>query len=187
MQGGWKLQPPPFYSETAMALWSALATGEQVLTRAYYSYVEPIQFAWRKRRRVARFAIASLDELASGAIDLAPCSRHCIPLCAEIVEAHRVYLSKYLFWEWRAVSRRWHGVPLVIDLDLYPDFQSYVAHLRRGQAGGPAGLRLQADRPRSPPVRAVRNRHLSIDTSLWFRSGGPVLEAFLRQGRFKKS
>jgi hypothetical protein len=74
-----------------MALWSALPSGEQVLTRVYYSYVEPIQIAWRKRPRMARVAIANLDGLAYGEIGLAPCSRHCIPVCAEIVEAHRVY------------------------------------------------------------------------------------------------
>jgi hypothetical protein len=39
-------------------------------------------------------AIASLDGLACGEIDLAPCSRRCIPVCGEIVEVHRVYLSK---------------------------------------------------------------------------------------------
>jgi hypothetical protein len=56
---------------------------------------------------MARVAIASLDGLACGEIDLAPCSRHCIPVCAEIVEAHRVYLSK----EGSAYSkaRRDHG------------------------------------------------------------------------------
>jgi hypothetical protein len=84
-----------------------LPSGEQVLTRVYYSYVEPIQIAWRKRPRMARVAIASLDGLAYGEIGLAPCSRHCIPVCAEIVEAHRVYLSK----EGSACSkaRRDHG------------------------------------------------------------------------------
>jgi hypothetical protein len=70
-----------------MALWSALPSGEQVLTRAYYSYVEPIQIAWRKRRRMARFAIASLDGLACGEIDLAPCSRHCIPVRETVMVA----------------------------------------------------------------------------------------------------
>jgi hypothetical protein len=43
---------------------------------------------------MARVAIASSDGLACGEINSAPCSRHCIPVCAEIVEAHRIYLSK---------------------------------------------------------------------------------------------
>jgi hypothetical protein len=98
-----------------------LAVGRTRADARYYSYVEPIQIAWRKRPRMARFAIASLDGLACGEVDLAPCSRHCIPVCAEIVEAHRVYLSKYLFCGSKVVSRHWHGVPLVIDLDLSPD------------------------------------------------------------------
>ena len=60
---------------------------------------------------MAHFGIASLDQLACGEIDLAPSSRHCIPVCAEIVEAHRVYLAKYLFCSWRAVSRHGTGYP----------------------------------------------------------------------------
>jgi hypothetical protein len=60
---------------------------------------------------MARFAIASLDGLACGDIDLAPCSRHCIPVCAEIVEAHRVYLSKYPFADRRSYRGIGTGYP----------------------------------------------------------------------------
>jgi hypothetical protein len=129
---------------------------------------------------MARFAIESLDKLAWGEADLAPSSRHCIPVCAEIVEAHRVYLAKYAFCGYRRKSRLWHGVPLVIDLDLYPDFESYVGRLKR------RWKEITKARRRGYYCRRFdRNRYrielFEIDTSLWFRSGGPVLAAFLRQ------
>ena len=88
-----------------MPLLSALPLGEQALMRSYYRYVEPIQIAWRKRSRMVRFGIESLDKIACGEIDLASSSPHCVPVCAEIVEAHRVYLAKYLFCDGRTISR----------------------------------------------------------------------------------
>lgn len=159
---------------------SAPALGEQVLMQSYYRYVEPIQIAWRKRSRMARFGIESLDEIACGEIDLAFSSPHCVPVCAEIVEAHRVYLGKYLFCNGRTTSRLWRGIPLVIDLDRYPDFESYVGRLKRRwkeveKAGG-RGFRCR------PIDRSLyRFERFEIDTSLWFRSGGPVVAAFLRR------
>jgi hypothetical protein len=159
---------------------SAPALGEQVLMQSYYRYVEPIQIAWRKRSRMARFGIESLDEIAGGEIDLAFSSPHCVRICAEIVEAHRVYLGKYLFCNGRTTSRLWRGIPLVIDLDRYPDFESYVGRLKRRwkeveKAGG-RGFRCR------PIDRSLyRFERFEIDTSLWFRSGGPVVAAFLRR------
>jgi hypothetical protein len=110
---------------------SALALGEQALMQGYYRYVEPVQIAGRKRSRMAHFGIKSLDEIACGGIDLAASSPHCVPVCAEIVEAHRVYLAKYLFCDGRRISRLWRGIPLVIDLGRYPDFESYTERLKR--------------------------------------------------------
>jgi hypothetical protein len=163
-----------------MALRYALPSGEQALIRAYYRYVEPIEIAWRKRSRMARFGIESLDKLACGEIDLAPLSRDCIPVCAEIVEAHRVYLAKYLFYGEGAVVRRWRGIPLVIDLDLYPDFESFVgSRKRRWKEAKQAGQR--GFYCRLIDRNLYRFELFEIDTSLWFRSGGPVLAAFLRQ------
>jgi hypothetical protein len=65
---------------------------------------------------------------------------------------------------------------LVIDLELYPDFQSYVARLKRRwkevKQAGWRGLHCRL-RDRDP----YRIELFEIDTSLWFRSGGLVLSA----------
>jgi hypothetical protein len=159
---------------------SALPLGEQALMRSYYRYVEPVQIAWRKRSRMAHFGIGSLDEIACGEIDLAASSPHCVPVCAEIVEAHRLYLAKYLFCDCRTISRLWRSIPLVIDLDRYPDFESYAERLKRRwkevQRAGERGFHCRPiDR------NLYRFERFEIDTSLWFRSGGPVIAAFLRR------
>jgi hypothetical protein len=163
-----------------MPLLSAPPLGEQALMRSYYRYVEPIQIAWRKRSRMGRFGIESLHEIACGEIDLASSSPYCVPVCAEIVEAHRVYLAKYLFCDGRTISRLWRGIPLVINLDLYPDFESYVGRLRRRwkevQKADQRGFHCR-------PIDRNLDRFelFEIDTSRKFRSGGPVIAAFLRR------
>jgi hypothetical protein len=159
---------------------SALPLGELALMRSYYRYVEPIQIAWRKRSRMARFGIESLDEIACGEIDLGSSSPHCVSVCAEIVDAHRIYLAKYLFCGGRAMSRRWRGIPLVINLDLYPDFESYAGCLkRRWKEVKKAGERGFYCKPIARDF--YRFERFEIDTSLRFRSGGPVIAAFLRR------
>jgi hypothetical protein len=70
-----------------MALGSAMPLGEQALTRAYSSM-------WSRAASHGVLCDPSLDELACGEIDLAPYSRQCLPVCAEIVEAHGVDMSK---------------------------------------------------------------------------------------------
>lgn len=148
--------------------------------RLYFDYLEPAQIAWRKRRRMAHFGIAGFDELACGEIDLQPSSPDCIPVCSEIVEAHRAYLGKYLFCGERRTSRLWRGVPLAIDLDCYPDFENYAERLKR--------RRKEIDRAyrsgfycRPFDRNLYRYELFEIDTSLRFRSGGPVPAAFLRR------
>jgi hypothetical protein len=159
---------------------SARLLGELALMRSYYRYVEPIQIAWRKRPRMARFGIESLDEIACGEIDLGSSSPHCVPVCAEIVDAHRIYLAKYLFCGGRTMSRRWRGIPLVINLDLYPDFESYAGCLkRRWKEVKKAGERGFYCKPIARDF--YRFERFEIDTSLRFRSGGPVIAAFLRR------
>jgi hypothetical protein len=163
-----------------MPLRSVLPLGELALMRSYYRFAEPLQIACRKRPRMARFGIESLDEIACGEIGLAPLSCHCIPVCAEIVEAHRAYMAKYLFCGDRAVSRLWRGIPLVIDLDLHSDFDSYAVGLKR------RWKEVQKAAQRGFHCRRIdRNLYrfdlFEIDTSLRFRSGGPVIAAFLRR------
>jgi hypothetical protein len=148
--------------------------------RLYFNYLEPIQIAWRKRRRMAHFAIENLDDLACGEVDLVPHARGCIPVCAQIVEAHRVYLGKYLFCGERGLSRPWRAIPLVIDLDRHAHFESYAERLKRRRK------EIERARRRGFYCRQFdRNLYrfelFEIDTSLRFRSGGPVPAAFLRK------
>jgi hypothetical protein len=166
--------------DTAMPLRSASPLGELMLMRSYYRFGEPIQFGCRKWPRMAHFGIESLDKIDWSEIDLVPFSRHCIPVCAEIVAAHRAYLAKYLFCGDRGISRLWRGIPLVIDLDLYSDFDSYAVRLKR------RWREVQKAAQHGFYCRPIdRNLHrfdlFEIDTSLRFRSGGPVIAAFLRR------
>ena len=69
---------------------------------------------------------------------------------------------------------------MVIDLELYPDFQSYMARLKRRwkeikQAGRRGFYCRLIDRD------LYRIELFEIDTSLWIRSAGLVLAAFLRR------
>jgi hypothetical protein len=158
-----------------------MTSGEQVLMRLYFSYVEPIQIASKKRRRMAYFGVEDLDGLACGVIDLVPSAPDCGPVCAEIVEAHRRYLAKYDFeGDGVKVSSLWRAVPLVIELNRYRDFASYARDLKR--------RRKEVEKAREqgfyckPFDRKLYPLELfDIDTSLRFRSGGPVLGAFLRR------
>ena len=68
----------------------------------------------------------------------------------------------------------------MIDLDLYPDFERYVGRLKR------RWKEVKRARQRGSYCRLIdrdlyRPELFDIDTSLWLRSGGPVLAAFLRQ------
>jgi hypothetical protein len=155
-------------------------SGEQAVLRLYFNFVEPTEIACRKRRRMAYFGIQKLDDLACGEIDLAPGSPGCIPVCAEIVEAHRAYLAKYLFCGERRLSLLWRAIPSVIDLDRYPDFETYAESLkRRRQEIERARRRGFHSRPFDRNL--YRFELFEVDTSLRFRSGGPVPAAFLRR------
>jgi hypothetical protein len=155
-------------------------SGDRALMRLYYSYLEPIQIACKKPGRMRRFGVANLDDLPCREIDLASSSRNCVHDCAEIVAAHRLYLGKYIFDEHRTISRLVRGIALVIELDLYSNFESYAEQLkRRRKEIEKASRRGFYCRPLN---RNLHRRELfEIETSLRFRSGGPVLAAFFRR------
>jgi hypothetical protein len=160
---------------------------EEAAKRLYFSYLEPIHFATRKHRRLEIFRIGSVEELGASSVDLQAGADGCVPVCAEMVEGHQRYLAKYLFASGGAApsSWRWRGVPLVIDLDRYPDFDHYAAQLKLQSKG--AGTR-QIRKARRlglycrPYDRAQRgHERFEIETSLRFRAGGPVVAAYLRR------
>jgi len=160
---------------------------EEAAKRLYFSYLEPIHFATRKHRRLEIFRVGSVEELSASSVDLQAGADGCVPVCNEMVEGHQRYLAKYLFAGGGAApgSWRWRGVPLVIDLDRYPDFDHYAAQLKLQSKG--AGTR-QIRKARRlglfcrPYSRAQRRPELfEIETSLRFRAGGPVVAAYLRR------
>jgi hypothetical protein len=158
---------------------------EPALKWLYFSYLEPLQFASKKRRRLAIFGRDGTAALERGGIDLEPAAIGCVPACSEIVEAHRRYLAKYLFEEQdaRPSASRWRGVPLLIDLDRYADFQHYADRLKLKSKGALVRDIRKARRLGFYSKRFDRAHHrldlFDIESSKRFRSGGPVLAAFL--------
>ncbi len=159
---------------------------ERALKRFEFGYIEPLQFAARKRRRLDFLGIETLDGLPCAELDLQPEPSRCVPGCAAFIANERPQLSKFLFREDNGpprVSRLWRGVPCVIDLDQYPDFGSYLARLKRHSKGG---IVQQIRKARAqgfhskPMARALYHRQcFEIEASKRFRSG-PVLAALIR-------
>jgi hypothetical protein len=163
------------------------ARAEHALRWFYFDYLEPIHFVSRKHRRMSRFGIASRDDLPCGEVDLQISAAGCAPACPQFATDHRRYLGKYLFVGDGAASGSWlwRGVPLVIDLDRYADFALYEKQLKQQSKG--AGIR-QIRKARRlgfycrPFDREQRRLDLyDIETSLRYRSGGPVVAAYLRR------
>jgi hypothetical protein len=120
----------------AFAFPKIVGTAEATLIKLHFAFVEPLLFAARKRRRLKKFGVKNFDQLAIAEIDLQAGTADCVPVCEEIVEAHRRYLTKYAFdANGRPQSWSWRGVPLLIDLARYPDFDAYADHLRQRSKG----------------------------------------------------
>jgi len=150
-----------------------------------FSCIEPILFAARKRRRLQKFGVSDFDQLAIAEIDLQAGAAGCVSTCKEITEAHRRYLAKYAFHaNGRPRSWWWRGVPLLIDLARYPDFDAYADHLRKHSKGAAMRQIRKARRLGfycKPFDRRYHRLDLyDIETSKRFRSG-PVPAAFLRR------
>jgi hypothetical protein len=151
--------------------WSA---AEQALRRFELACIEPLQFAARKRRRLALFGIESLEHAPCAKVDWMPWTQFCVPDCAGFIVAERCYFAKYVFGnESRGVL--WRGIPCVVDLDRYQHFDRYVTCLRRHSKG--ANLR-QIRRARAEGFFCKRifrplyqRQRFEIDISKRFRSG----------------
>lgn len=170
----------------AAAVFSSTATPtERLLNRFYFKWIEPLAFARKKAARAALFEIGSLAGLPRAAIDLGLPGPACIPSCGEIVEAHRRYLGKYIFAETPPGSWKTRGVPLVIDLDQYQNFEAYMRRLKRHSKGAAVRQAAKASRQGFYCRRIDRRYHAgelsAIETSTRVRSGGLVVAAFLRR------
>ena len=151
---------------------------EGALRRFELAWIEPMQFAMRKHRRLAQFNIAGLDELAAGKVDWQPTTVGCVSSCGDFVAAERRYFAKYLIGDGPVLASRaalLRGVPCVLDLARYHDFEHYLRHLRRHSKGG---ILRQIRKARAQGFfcrRIFRDFYLrqryEIDTSKWFRSG----------------
>jgi hypothetical protein len=169
----------------AIAFPKLVGMAEGALVKLDFAFLEPILFAARKRRRLKKFGVRNVDRLAIAEIDLQAGAADCVPVCEEIVEAHRRYLAKYAFdANGRPRSWSWRGVPLLIDLARYPDFDAYADHLRKCSNGAIMRQIRKAHRLGfycKPFDRRYHRLDLyGIETSKRFRSG-PVLAAFLRR------
>src|SRR5437016_2113809 len=108
-----------------------LNSAERAIKRLEFAYLQPLQFAVRKRRRLASFAIESVDRLPWLDGDLWPRSDDCTADCGKLIKFERGYYANYLAGgEGAAGGRLWRGTPCAIDLDLYPDFARYADRVR---------------------------------------------------------
>jgi hypothetical protein len=169
----------------AVAFPPVMGAIETAVIKFDFAVFEPIFFATRRRRRLKKFGFRGLDQLTVAEIDLRQETADCVPACKEIVEAHRGYLTKYAFAAaGRSRSWVWRGVPLLIDLARYPDFDAYAGHLAR-RSKGAAMRQIRKARRLGFYCKPFDRRYhrldlYRIDTSKRFRSG-PVLAAFLRR------
>lgn len=185
------------------AVSSVLATAaERKLMRLYFAYIEPLQVAARKRRCLDTFGIGRSADLGSAPLDLMLERPDCTPECQQIVARQRSYLAKYAFVPDRGTAEvsRFRGIPLLLELDRFPDSAHYLERLKGRSAEARAGCKPP---PKGGPLgditREIRkagragfycrrfSRNLytldrfAIETSKRYRSGGPVLAAFLRR------
>jgi hypothetical protein len=117
----------------AFAFPKIVGTAEATLIKLHFAFVA---LCGKKRRRLKKFGVKNFDQLAIAEIDLQAGTADCVPVCEEIVEAHRRYLTKYAFdANGRARLSSWRGVPLLVDLAQYPDFDAYADHLRQRSKG----------------------------------------------------
>jgi hypothetical protein len=163
----------------------SIAIIQRAAAHIQYRCIEPVQTAVRKPSRLRSFGIGALAALPQAAIDLRASEPGCGRDCAVLIEAHRRYLSKYLFCaeDGAFPAAGWRGVPLLIDLADYPDFTAYAERLKRQSKGA---LLRQIDRARRRGFwcepfdrKDFGDDRYRIDRSKLFRSGGPVLQAAL--------
>jgi len=158
---------------------SSLATaGVREIRRLEFRYFDPLRFTARKGR-LQRLGIAGVAELPVAELDLHRESPHCDDNCAVFLRNEESYLAKYLGIGGAAP---WRGTPCLIDLDAYPDFDAYLARVRRHSKGGVLRQVRQARgkgfRCRIIARELYHRQIFEIRASKRFRSG-PVLEAFL--------
>jgi hypothetical protein len=154
--------------------------------RAYYRVVEPSLFALRKQRRLALLGVHDMADLPVASLDMAEGLPECAKQCGRLIEFERRNLDKFLFVDSgnpRSFSR-WRGVPQVLDLDLYPDFASYLDKVaRRGRGRGASGTRnIKKAQAHGYVIKPIgRAAHYSdmveVQASKLFRTGGPMIAA----------
>jgi hypothetical protein len=154
-------------------------------TRFYYRYVEPPLFAMRKDRRLRLLGVRDVADLPVAVLDMEENRPECVASCRVQIDSERRHLDKFLFRPDHNASAfsRWRGVPQVLDLDAFPDFQSYVDKV----AGRDAKRRDKArdiKKARAlgyyvkPIGRATHYEEMiEIQSSKLFRTGGLVIAA----------
>jgi hypothetical protein len=160
---------------------------ERALKRFEFRYIQPLQVAARKRRRLALFGFDRLGDVPWAEVDWKCATPQCVPGCAAWIAGERRYFAKYLAPDGprvRSGSALWRGVPCVIDLGRYPDFATYADRLRRHSKGGVL-RQVRRAREQGFACRMIfRDFYLrqlfEIEVSKRFRSG-LVLSTVLRQ------
>jgi hypothetical protein len=159
---------------------------ELAVRRLHLATVEPLLIAAKKRRRLELFGAGPLGDLPCAGLDLQPDPAACVPACGAFVQHERPQLSPFLFLGENAglpLSRLGRGVPCVIDLDRFADFDAYLAQLKRHSKGGIAQQIRKARKEgfySKTMLRDLYHRQCwEIQTSKRFRSG-PVLAAFVK-------
>jgi hypothetical protein len=159
---------------------------ELALRRLHLATIEPLLIAAKKRRRLELFGAGPLADLPSAELDLQLNPRRCVANCVDFTTHERPQLSPFLFRNADGrlpPSRLGRGVPCVIDLDRFADFDAYLARLKRHSKGG---IIQQIRKARAQGfysktmLRDLYHRQIhEIQSSKRFRSG-PVLAAFVK-------
>jgi hypothetical protein len=158
---------------------------EQALRRLQAFWLEPLLIAAKKRRRLEFFGVRDLAALPCAELDPQLDPARCLPACTTFVAHERPQLRPFLFRDAAGalpLSWRLRGVPCVIDLDRFPDFEAYRAALKRHSKGGILQQVKKARRQGLYSKTMLRDLYyrqcFAIQASKRFRSG-PVFAAFI--------
>ncbi len=171
-----------------MLRWKSVGTRAliRLVMRSYYRAIEPGLFALRKRHRLELLGVRDLANVPVAPLDMAEDRPGCTEQCRHQIDAERQHLKKFLFSR-RSQSEafsRWRAVPHLLNLDLYPDFASYLTKVaKRGRGRGASGTRnIKKARNLGYVARPIGRAAyypdmVDVQASKFFRTGGPMLAA----------
>ncbi len=143
--------------------------------------VEPLIFAFRRRKRLREFGIDDLRALPAVAVDLGDPGCRRGRLCERLIRLYRRYYARYFQRGADGSVIRRGGVAAVLALDDYADFAAYQAAVGRKASFFSRKAKKAAKLGYSVSLFNRANHTpdlLALKKSMKFRAFGPVLDAF---------